>query len=137
MPPDRQGKAISEGPLPFVFGTDAEKLKQRFFMRLTTPRNARGEVWLEAYPKFQQDRADFSKMDLILKTDGLLPDAIQKTEPNGKDRTVYTFQNVVVNRQFGWLINPNWWRAPVPFGWKAELDPLLAVPQAGCLPPRR
>ena len=99
LPPDLQGKAISDGPLPFVFGTDARKLKERYWMKITTPSDVRGEIWLEAYPRLQKDTADFFKLDVILKTDGLLPDAIQMIDPNGKNREVYKFQNVVINRR--------------------------------------
>ena len=37
MPPELQGKGIGDGPLPFVFGVEAQKLKQRYFMRIITP----------------------------------------------------------------------------------------------------
>ena len=37
MPPEMQGKGIGDGPLPFVFGVEAQKLKQRYFMRIITP----------------------------------------------------------------------------------------------------
>ncbi len=37
MPPELQGKGIGDGPLPFVFGVEAQKLKRRYFMRIITP----------------------------------------------------------------------------------------------------
>jgi TIGR03009 family protein len=136
LPPECQGKAISEGPLPFVFGTDAQKLKQRYFLRLTTPADVKGEIWLEAYPRWQQDAGSYRKVDLILKTTGLLPDAIQITEPNGRDRKVYKFENVVVNRR-GRIFEGNWFQAPLPLGWKAELEQPPAGAQASRTPGRR
>src|SRR6185437_5619461 len=36
LPPQLQGKAIADGPLPFVFGIDANKLKQRYWIRIIT-----------------------------------------------------------------------------------------------------
>ena len=33
LPPEMHGKAISEGPLPFIFGANAEQLKRRYWMR--------------------------------------------------------------------------------------------------------
>ena len=54
MPPELQGKGIGDGPLPFVFGVEAQKLKQRYFMRIITPPNVQNEVWLEAYPRYQR-----------------------------------------------------------------------------------
>src|SRR5262249_3722344 len=53
LPPEMQGKAITDGPLPFVFGAKAAALKGRYYMRLTPPpsANAATEVWLEAFPR--------------------------------------------------------------------------------------
>ena len=101
MPPELQGKGIGDGPLPFVFGVEAQKLKQRYFMRIITPPNVQNEVWLEAYPRYQQQAAEFSKVQVILQISGptkaLLPYAIQIYSPNGKDRTVYQLQNPKIN----------------------------------------
>ena len=33
LPPEMRGKAISDGPLPFVFGAKADTLKKRYWMR--------------------------------------------------------------------------------------------------------
>ena len=53
LPPELQGKAITNGPLPFLFGVKAKQLKARYWMRVVTPedRVKTGEVWLEAWPK--------------------------------------------------------------------------------------
>ena len=37
LPPAMQGKAIADGPLPFVFGAEAKKLKERYWIRLLPP----------------------------------------------------------------------------------------------------
>ena len=101
MPPELQGKGIGDGPLPFVFGVEAQKLKQRYFMRIITPPDVQNEVWLEAFPRYQQQAAEFSKVQVILQiagpTKALLPYAIQIYSPNGKDRTVYQLQNPEIN----------------------------------------
>ena len=120
LPPELQGKSIAEGPLPFVFGTEAQKLKERYFLRITTPPDVRGEIWLEAYPRFQRDAADFRKVDVILKINGLLPDAIQIIEPNGKNREVYKFEDVVVNRPLR-VFEGNPFKPSLPLGWRAEV----------------
>jgi TIGR03009 family protein len=142
LPPELQGKAISDGPLPFVFGTEAQKLKERYWLRINTPPDVRGEIWIEAYPRLQKDAANFYKLDVILKTNGLLPDAIQIIEPNRKDRKVYKFEDVVINRRLRFL-ESDWFRAPLPLGWRAEVDPPQGPAQAGYprqaggTPPRR
>jgi TIGR03009 family protein len=91
LPPEMQGKAISEGPLPFVFGAKANTLKKRYSMRIITPPGVTDQVWLEALPKFQADAANFSKVELILQANDLMPFAIQIYKPGGQDRDVYQF----------------------------------------------
>ena len=91
LPPEMQGKAISEGPLPFVFGAKAATLKRRYQMRIITPPGVTDQVWLEALPRFQVDAANFSKVELILQAADLMPFAIQIYKPGGQDRDVYQF----------------------------------------------
>ncbi len=130
MPPELQGKGIGDGPLPFVFGVEAQKLKQRYFMRIITPPNVQNEVWLEAYPRFQQQAAEFSKVQVILQiaggTKALLPYAIQIYEPNGKDRKVYQLQNPSINPRApflgGLIFGGDWTKPSIGIGWTRKLD---------------
>lgn len=141
MPREMQGKGIGDGPLPFVFGIEALKLKQRYFMRIITPPNVQNEVWLEAYPKFQADAANYKKVEVILQIVGdtrvFFPYAIQIYSPNGKDRIVYQLQEPRINPRkpiidLGW---GDWTRPSIAFGWtkKTEL-PSAPSPQAGANP---
>jgi TIGR03009 family protein len=146
LPPEVQGKGITDGPLPFVFGAEANKLKQRYFLRLVTPRDVQGQIWLEARPRFLRDAQDFHKAELILKSDGMVPFAIQLYLPGGKEHTVYQFEKVVINRR-PLLIEPDPFRASVPWGWQKEVErppqaqpaqaPAAAPAQAGRTPYRR
>ena len=68
----------------------------------------KGGISPEAYPKFQKDAANFQKSELILKTDGMVPAAMQ-VHALGKQRTVYKFDDVVINDRF-WFLDPN----PIP-----------------------
>jgi TIGR03009 family protein len=123
MPPKMQGEGIGEGPLPFVFGVEAEKLKQRYFMRIITPHDVHYEVWLEAYPKFQRDAAKYRKVQVILQLVGeartVFPFAIQIYLPNGKDRVVYQLQNPKTNWQgaLGEIFDRDWTNPSIPIGW--------------------
>jgi TIGR03009 family protein len=141
MPPELQGKGIGDGPLPFVFGVEAEKLKQRYFMRIITPRGVQNEVWLEAYPRYQQQAAEFSKVQIILQISGptkaLLPYAIQMYKPNGKDRTVYQLQNPSINPHVflpGGLFGRDWTKVSIPFGWRKKTELPPPPVQAGLSP---
>lgn len=91
LPPEMRGRAISEGPLPFVFGAKADTLKKRYSMRIITPPSVTDQIWLEALPRFQVDAANFSKVELILRAADLMPFAIQVFKPGGQDRDVYQF----------------------------------------------
>ena len=146
MPPELQGKSIGDGPLPFVFGIEAEKLKQRYFMRIITPPDVQNQVWLEAYPRYQQQATEFSKVQVILQISdsvkSLLPFAIKIYSPNGKDRTVYQLQTPLINPRGFWpsIIGTDWWNLSFPSGGtkKTELPPPPI--EAGLnptMPPRR
>ncbi len=145
MPPELQGKGIGDGPLPFVFGIEAQKLKQRYFMRIITPRNVQNEVWLEAYPRYQQQAAEFSRVEVILQISGptkaLLPYAIQVFSPNGKDHTVYQLQNPSINPSIlREVLAGHWWEPSIPYDWKkkTELPPQPVQARLNpAMPPRR
>ncbi|NDC53458.1 MAG: TIGR03009 domain-containing protein [Planctomycetia bacterium] len=91
LPPEMRGKAISDGPLPFVFGAKADTLRKRYAMRLITPPGTADQIWLEALPRLQADAANFSKVELILQARDLMPFAMQIYKPGGQDRDVYQF----------------------------------------------
>ena len=135
LPPDLQGKAIADGPLPFLFGAEAAKLRQRYFLRIAS-QPAQNEIWLEARPKFQKDAANFRRADLILKD--MQPFALQTHLPNGTDRTSYRFENIRINERRRDLLDPleilkkDWFRAATPRGWqKIVQEPQPAQPIAG------
>ena len=58
LPPELQGKAIVDGPLPFLFGAKAETIKARYWIRVL-PETGNGKFWLEAVPKSRQDVQNF------------------------------------------------------------------------------
>jgi TIGR03009 family protein len=147
LPREMQGKGIGDGPLPFVFGVEAQKLKQRYFMRIITPPNVHNEVWLEAYPKWQPDAVNYRKVEVILQISGdertLFPYAIQIFGPNGKDRIVYQLQDPQINPREGPLsiFRSDWTKPLIPFGWTKRVEPPpSSAPETSAnpaMPPRR
>lgn len=123
LPPQLQGKAIADGPLPFIFGASAEKLKQRYYLRIihNAPGSAPGQLWLQALPKYQQDAANFSRARLILNDADKLPVALELTMPNGRDRTVHMFDKPVVNNVFD-ILQGTFFVVNVPFGWSKKVE---------------
>lgn len=130
LPPELQGK-MSEGPLPFLFGAKAETLKRRYFIRLVTPPNVQGQVWLEAWPAFAG--ADFQRAEVILTLPAMQPYALQLHQPN-HDRTVYQFTGVKINsRPLLQLLGSDPFLPTTPLGWKKVVEEPSA-PQVGAGP---
>jgi TIGR03009 family protein len=98
LPPNMQGQAIADGPLPFIFGADAAKLKQRYWMRLIAPpEKQEDKICIEAFPRTQQDAANFKRAELLLNRADMLPFALQIDLTNGKNWTVHQFYSIVTN----------------------------------------
>lgn len=131
IPPQLQGKAIADGPLPFLFGAEAEKLKQRYWIRIEQE-NA-DQFWLVARPKFQEQAAEFTEVDVMLDRQQLLPTHMQVHLPNGS-RHLYMFDlaNASVNSPLARL-QAMFERPRTPFGWKRVVEniPLEQAAQPG------
>ena len=94
LPQAMQGKFLTEspfafhfGPLPLLKGVTAQNLKQRFWVRIVTPEKIKADVWLELYPRFAPDAAQFQRIEVILRDSMTIPLATQLYLPNGKSRT--------------------------------------------------
>jgi TIGR03009 family protein len=136
LPPEMRGKAISDGPLPFVFGAKADTLKKRYFMRIITPPEVRDQVWLESLPRYQADAANFSKVELILQARDLMPFAIQIYKPGGQDRDVYQFDPRTSLIDKGLDMLRDFAKPITPFGYKYILEDLSAqAPPPAAGPP--
>lgn len=114
LPPGLQGRRITDGPLPFLFGADAERHKRRYWLRIVTPPEEvkQGRIWIQGFPRFQADYANFHQATMILTAEDMLPYAMETVLPNG-DWTVHQFTNVTVN---------SIWQGPfkrpkLPAGW--------------------
>ena len=91
LPKELQGKSITNGPLPFVFGAKAESMRQRYLMRIFTPPDEKKQIWIEAWPRWQQDAANFHHVHVILDQKAMLPIAIRVYSPNPQNYKVYGF----------------------------------------------
>jgi TIGR03009 family protein len=131
IPPAMQGKAIVDGPLPFLFGAEAAKLKARYFLRTEQPQDP-NEIEIIAQPRFAADAADYRQVDLILDRTRMMPKAMQVHLPNG-DRHVYMFDiaQAKVNETLQKIMAL--FNAPsTPWGWKKVVD---AMPPEQPQPP--
>jgi TIGR03009 family protein len=122
LPPERQGKAIADGPLPFLFGSTAEALKDRYFLRIITPRDLeRQQIWLEAYPRRLEDAGEFHHAQFIILAQGMSPSALKLFKTNGKDYIVYSFFDIVPNDPLR-LFRGDPFRAVRPTGWQTVVE---------------
>lgn len=117
LPPRMQGEAISDGPLPFLFGAKVSKLKQRYWLKpLVPPPASKGEYWLLAVPKTRADAANFHRVELILDQKDFLPKAMQ-IYVGDKERKVFQFSDRTVNPRRG-LLERDFSKPATPRGWK-------------------
>lgn len=131
LPPHMQGKAISEGPLPFLFGADAAQIKERYWIQpLPTPADIKDEYWLEAYPKRREDAASYLKVHVIIDQKDFLPKGLvifdRNFNANNPARTTFTFDK----REVNWSIalqqirfwEREFYEPKIPSGWKKVVE---------------
>jgi TIGR03009 family protein len=128
IPPELQGKGITQGPLPFVFGAKAAVLKARYYIRRfpDAPKDDKDHAWLEIRPKFVRDAQNFSEVDLILRVKDMFPEAVQIHGINGTDRDVY----MLAPQGFNLIPNFGSDFTPTPFGFKHIKNNAQAAPAA-------
>ncbi len=125
LPPELQGQGIAEGPLPFLFGATAADLRNRYWIRLSEPpAGVTGQIWLEAFPKFQKDRANFKRAEMILREEDLRPVALMLVLPND-NRVSYRFDDLKINAKslLGEWFTSDPFRPTVPLGWQRVVEP--------------
>ncbi len=130
VPPEMRGQAIVDGPLPFLFGAKADKLMSRYWIR--TKQSTETDIWLEAYPRWPSDAANYNSVDVMLDRKTMQPKAIQVHLPGGQQRHVYMFTNPQVNAKNLGAWFTGLFSAPrTPLGWKQVMaDEAPAAPQA-------
>ncbi len=129
IPKEMQGQAITQGPLPFVFGAKAAELKARYYIRLTTPETDKENVWLDIRPKFLRDAENFTKTEVILRTADMFPVGVQIYPTNNGEHEVYLLKQ----KTWDWR---SWLKADTfspPWGYKIIPNqvPNVGPPQAG------
>ncbi len=131
LPPEMQGKGIVDGPLPFLFGADAEKIKARFWVHVITPAEAKGEYWLEAFPKSREDAANYKMVHVIIDEKDFLPKAIRVFDRNfdphsNNAYTTFMFDKREVNPLFDLDKLAIWkkafYRPSTPSGWERVVE---------------
>ncbi len=121
IPPAMRGQAIVDGPLPFLFGAEAAKLKARYWMRAEQTPDP-NTIMILARPRFQADAADYKQVDVLLDRGRMMPMAMRVYLPND-DRHEYIFDiaNATVNGHLQRIMAL--FGAPkTPWGWKRVVE---------------
>jgi TIGR03009 family protein len=128
IPEEMRGASIVDGPLPFLFGAEAEKLEARYWIRAkeSTP----DMIWLEAYPRTQGDAANYDSVEIQLERKTMQPKAIQVRLPGGQQRHVYAFRDATVNGKFEAWFGALFSSPRVPLGWSKVMSPASDPTQA-------
>ena len=136
LPPDMQGQQIFNSPLPFVFNLDAEQIRQRYWVRqVAAPKP--GIVLIEAWPKRQEDRAQYRLVQIALDEETMIPSALVMYAPNFDIKTNpewdhYEFTSCNRNGKGQWL--QNFWKGFIdekpPSDWKVLRNHFVPPPNA-------
>lgn len=98
IPPNMRGENVADGPLPFLFGISAAKMKARYRLEFGPQHNldpAKGAtaVHVVAYPTRPADAQNWQRAEVLLEPKYFLPRAIRLKDGIGQDatETVYVF----------------------------------------------
>jgi TIGR03009 family protein len=135
LPPEMQGKAIADGPLPFLFGAKAATIKARYWIR-GNAKSGNGKYWLDAVPKSRQDAQNFKEVTIVLDEKTFFPELLQVYAPNfhpqqNPARSVYKLEGhktmdrnanplALANLQRLW--QPDFSNPATPPGWTRVIE---------------
>jgi len=91
IPPQFQGKNIADGPLPFLFGMNAQKMQQRYILDLGSLHDPKRIIHIIAYPKLPSEQREYRVAEVLLDPTTYLPQAVQLMDTTGNKETVYVF----------------------------------------------
>jgi len=124
IPAQYQGQNISDGPLPFLFGMNAQKMQQRYILDLGSLHDPQKILHVIAYPKMAAEQREYRVAEVLLDPQTYLPQAVQLMDPTGNKETVYVFtkhDNVIGP----WLPTSPW---NPPMLWFKEISNQKAEP---------
>lgn len=140
LPKHLQGQQIFNSPLPFVFNLDAEQIQQRYWVRQAQAPKPE-IILIEAWPKRQEDRAQYKFVQIALDAKTYLPHALLMYAPNFNAKTApkwdhYEFANVKRNAMTAALQNfvRNFIPEKPPSNWKILREKFAAPAD---FPPQR
>ncbi|MEM9644631.1 MAG: TIGR03009 domain-containing protein [Planctomycetota bacterium] len=137
LPPNLQGQGIINSPLPFVFNLKAADIKARYWVRqVGAPKP--GLLMIEAWPKRQQDRAQYKLVQIVLKEETYEPAGLVLYAPNfdvvkAPHKDIYEFVEVKRNGALAsmQMFMKNFIPEKPPSDWKIFRNDFNPAAQAG------
>jgi TIGR03009 family protein len=111
--------------VPFLC-KEAKDLQQSCYIRLVTPADVKNQIWIVAYPRSQEEAANYHYTIMILETPKLTPMALKTVFPGGKNYVSYQFYDVKINDPHK-DTEKNPFQADTPRGWQKEIHPAQSV----------
>jgi TIGR03009 family protein len=133
IPPESQGQNIIDGPLPFLFGMQAEKAKRRYKLSLLKHKNT-DEIWLQVIPRTRGDSANWVKAKVIIEAKTFKPKAVFLEDPTGGE-SVHVFKDIVINEKRGFFDRDPF--KPSLRNYKLVLNDKSAVEEKPIAPPSK
>jgi TIGR03009 family protein len=125
MPPPKPGQVADDNFLSFLFGMKADEARRRYDLRLV--KEDQWYIYIEIFPRLQQDKADFQRARLVLNNQTFLPRELWFEQPNGNE-VKWDIPKV----EAGVALNRSDFTSPsVPPGWN-----LVRMPKANEVAPR-
>jgi TIGR03009 family protein len=161
LPPEMRGRAIADGPLPFMFGAKAQTIKARYWVRrleaAPDDKSKQGKYWLEAVPKGRQDAQSFKMVRIVLDEKDYLPESLEifaphYDPPRNDARQTYVFSDRKTQDEANLaelfkkgldplkLFNRDFYDVKIPLGWRKVVQGGVAAgpaPPAGPAPIRQ
>ena len=130
-----KGEDMVRAMLPFLFGTDMNYLKERYFIRLSKAPQE-GQICIDAWPRSLDEARNYKSARMILDWAKMEPSGLMLVLPNGTDSYSYEFTKVDINPTnpldpLNLLSKP--FDVKVPSGWETHVDK-MAAPQMGNRP---
>lgn len=135
IPPDMQGQNIVDGPLPFLFGAEADKLNERYWFRVARELCDKDftRIGIHAVPKTQVDRANFVEVYVILRHESgkpLMPMAMRLRHPDGShDDYRFNLAEARVNAPLDRMFKGMFLAPRTPRGWTRVEEPVQQAQQ--------
>jgi TIGR03009 family protein len=85
LPPAKQGQISDENFVSMLFGMKAVEAKRRYDMQLT--KEDQWYLYIQVLPREAQDKADFTRAELVLTKSTSMPRRIWFENPNGNETT--------------------------------------------------